>query len=980
MPLRPAWAMLSAVTSTGRERWIGQGPRDVADGPFDVIGRAAELAELAEFADAVVGGPAALSLEGPAGVGKTTLWLSALELARERACRVLATRPAAAEAGLAFAGLGDLFGAVLDDVLDVLPLPQAEALRVALLLERPRAPLDERMLGVSVLSVLRALGAVRPVLIAVDDVQWLDAASAGVLSFAWRRLSGEPVGVLLTRRAGEPVPRALEGLEPLRRVAVGPLELEDVHLLLRDRLGVVFALPALRRVHAVSGGNPFFALEVGRVFDRQRAALAAGRVPALPERLVELVAGRIAALPAPTQDVLAATAALSQPTVEIVMKLAGDEEALRPAFAAHVVELDGDRLRFSHPLLAAAAFEAVDPLDRRQLHRRLAAVVGDEDERARLLALAADGPDAEVADALERAAGRAQQRGASAVAAELCEQARRLTPPHATAERDRRAIRAARYHWAAGDTEQARAALEAVLSVASSARARGEALTELAWIHVFQGDEPGGAALARRALDAIDGGAAIRAHALSCVGAALVLMLEDLDEAARLSVEAVELAERRGDLVALSENLCGVGYVASLRGAPEADAILSKAKDLGPDAWGWRVIGWPSTHQAGVSLWTDRADAAIGPYRRLHEQALHRGDEGSIPTILAYLALAEFAAGRWPEAEATASEGCEAAVQAGERPHEAIALSARALVLACTGRPADARADAERALALAGERSVALARIHAQWALALLDLLLDRPNEAAVRLSPLRARLVAGGVGEPGAIPFVADEIEALVAAGRIDAAADAVDWLEKRGRALNRASALAGAERGRGLLASAAGAQDAAIDAFERAVEQHERVAMPFDRARTLLHLGAAQRRAKRKREARATLREALRGFEALSATPWIQRADEELGRISGRRPRDSGLTATERRIAELVAEGRTNKEVAAALFLSPRTVESYLRRVFDKLGVRSRTELARHSLDVPGGAVVADRHGQHETMPSAKVQGFDRFGRRGA
>jgi hypothetical protein len=257
-----------------------------------------------------------------------------------------------------------------------------------------------------------------------------------VLSFAWRRLSGERVGVLLTRRAGEAVPRAVDGLQPLRRVAVGPLGPDDVHRLLRGRLGVVFPLPALQRVHAVSGGNPFFALEIGRSFDRQRAVLAEGRVPRLPERLLELVAERIAALPAATRDVLAAIAALSHPTLELATALAGGDEAVRPAFAAHVLELDGERIRFSHPLLAAAAYEAVDPLARRALHRRLAAVVSDEDERIRLLALAADSPDAEVAGALERAAARAQGRAASAVAAQLCERARRLTPSEAAVDLD----------------------------------------------------------------------------------------------------------------------------------------------------------------------------------------------------------------------------------------------------------------------------------------------------------------------------------------------------------------------------------------------------------------------------------------------------------------------------------------------------------------------------------------------------------------
>ena len=207
-----------------------------------------------------------------------------------------------------------------------------------------------------------------------------------------------------------------------------------------------------------------------------------------------------------------------------------------------------------------------------------------------------------------------------------------------------------------------------------------------------------------------------------------------------------------------------------------------------------RAVGWPSMSRAGVALWTDRQDEAISQYRMLERQAGERGDDGSIPAVLTHLALAEFVAGRWLDAETSATRGSEAAVQAGERQHEAIALAAQALVRACTGRAADARAYAERAREITGERSVALARIHAQWALALVDLALGDPTDAAARLGPLRTQLVAAGVGEPGAILFVSDEIEALVAAGDLEAAAEAADWLEERGRALDRASALAGA------------------------------------------------------------------------------------------------------------------------------------------------------------------------------------------
>jgi DNA-binding CsgD family transcriptional regulator len=421
-------------------------------------------------------------------------------------------------------------------------------------------------------------------------------------------------------------------------------------------------------------------------------------------------------------------------------------------------------------------------------------------------------------------------------------------------------------------------------------------------------------------------------------------MLEDLDEAARLWEEAVELSERRSDIVALSENLCGVGYVASFRGWPQADAVLERADHLGPEAWGWRVWGWPSIHQAGVCLWTDRPGRAISLFRQLQQEAADRGDYGSMPALLAPLALAEFAAGRWRDAEATASEAYETAAQASDVPHQAIALAARALVRASTGRPVDARLDAEGALALSGERSVALARIHAHWALALLDLLDDRPHDAAGRLGSLRVRLVAAGVGEPGAIPFVADEIEALVAAGRVVTAEEAVEWLEERGRELDRASALAGAQRGRALLAATAGAHDAALAAFERAVQQHARVPMPFELARTLLLLGAAQRRAKRRAAARATLEAAEALFTDVGTDFWAGRARAEIARLGGRRARDRDeLTPTEARIAEAAAEGRSNREIAATLFLSERTVEANLTRVYRKLGVRSRAQLAR-------------------------------------
>jgi DNA-binding CsgD family transcriptional regulator len=912
----------------------------------EVIGRKREQAALTAFVDGLADGPAAVVLAGDAGMGKTVLWQSALKAARASGHRVLLTRPSAADARLGFTGLGDLFEDVVGEVLDKLPGPQADGLRVALLLERPgRAPVDQRVVAVSVLSALRALAAPQPVLVAVDDVQWLDAPTAVVLAFAWRRLRVEPVGLLLAHRAGEPEGAALGGAEGVRRIAVGPLGVDAVHQLLQRRLGLIFPGPALRRLYAVAGGNPFFALELAPAFDRYRAEIAAGAPVPVPERLLDVVAGRVEALPAPTREAAAAAAALSHATPALVAAVAG-EASLGPAFASGVFELEGKRLRFSHPLLASAAYEALDPLARRLLHARLATIVPDEAEGAHHLALATDEPDAGVADALERAADHALRRGASATAAELCEQALRLTPADALGDRHRRRIHAARHHWTAGDTGPARVLLEEAVSGAPSSAARAEALTQLGWLCAFQGDQPRAADLARSALAEAGAGMSTRADAENCLSSALLFMGEDLEDAARSAARTVELGVRCADAVKHSDGLCGMALVGCLRGRGRGDALLQAATDLGEEAAGWRVHGWPAAHRALAALWSDRHHEASVEYRRLIDCAVARGDDGSVPAFLNDLALAEYLAGRWPEAETAATEALDLSLQAGERPQQAMALAVRARVEASTGRDREARAGAHAALALAGERAMAMARIHSVSALALLDLTHDRPQDAAERLRAVRERLLRAGVGEPGAIGFVVDEIEALVALARYPAAAELVDWLEARGRALDRASALAAAARGRGLLAAARGERDGAIAAFERAVLEHDRAAMPFERARTLLHLGGAQRRARQKLAARASLSEALDVFEGLGAEPWHARAAAELARISGRRRSGPGLTLTEGRVVALVAEGRTNKEVAAALYLSPKTVEAHLRNVFRKLGVRSRTALARHVL----------------------------------
>ncbi len=919
-----------------------------ADG---VIGRDRELAAVARLLDRMPDGTAGLVLTGEAGVGKTTIWRAGVEAAHERSFRVLTASTATAETTMSFTAVGDLLAGVVDEVLPSLPDPQRRALEVALLLAEAEGRVaDERAVAVAFSAVLQALTASGPVLVAVDDVQWLDAASASVLGYAIRRLREERVGLLLSERSvgAVPLPLGLDRAPALERVEslrVGTLTLGAIGGLLRQRLALVFPRPVLRSIHETAGGNPFYALELARALQREGLRPAPGEPIPLPESLGELVRGRIAALPSETRQTLLAAAAVSEPGLRLLADCLGRDPlpALRPAIDAEVVVVEGERIRFAHPLFAAAAYELATPSERREIHRRLGEAASELEERARHLALAADCPNGAVATQLDRAATRAWERGASAAAAELSEQARRLTPPDCTEDAAARTLTAARYRFLAGDTASARAMLEDGLPKARPGTPRAELLVFLGRLHRFEGDQPRAAELLRGALAEAGTDERVRAEAAQGLAATLFFMREDLEEARRHAALAAELAEHAGASAVQVVSLSDRANIETLLGRPEATDTSRAARAIADGTGQQRLVESAAHNWALLRSWTDQHEDAAVDLRHLHAATVAGGDESSAPIILANLAVAEYLTGRWHEAAQAAEDCYELALQTGQRPQQAFSLSVRALVRASLGLEAEARADAEQALALAGERGMGVARINSLWALGLLELALDRPGEAARLLTPERERLLAAGVGEPATIRFVPDEIEALLALGRLDDARFRLGWLEERGRALDRASALAAAARCRGLLAAAGNEPHMALDEFERALAEHDRVTMPFERARTLLAFGAAQRRAKRKKAARATLGEALATFERLGAGIWATRATRELEQISGRAPSHEQLTPTEQRVVELVAEGRTNRDVAAVMFVSPRTVEFHLRNVFRKLDLHSRAELVR-------------------------------------
>jgi DNA-binding CsgD family transcriptional regulator len=906
-----------------------------------IVGRDEELALVSAFLETPGQLPAGLLLEGEAGIGKSTVWRRALDVARANGFHVLETRPSQSETALSFAGLGDLLAEAIDQFRAELPPPQARALEIALLLRDPgRTPPDQRGISTAFLGALRALARQQPVLVAVDDLQWLDAPTRAVIEYAARRLRHESVALLLTRRLAEDdTPLALErelGTR-LRRVALGPLSLGSLHRVLRERFQAPLPRPLLRRIHDRSGGNPFFALELARAH-RSRPE------DELPETLASLVGDRVAALPIETQRALVVAAALAQPVLNIIDAFAkGTVEALAAAEQAQVIELRGGSVHFAHPLLASAAYLAIDAPERRAIHARLAELVPEPEEAARHLALAATRSDARVAAILASAAERARARGAPAAAADLLERAAQLTPGGDRVSARHRLCDAAYYHFESGDSRQSRALLEALLEQVSPGSERARVLTRLARVRAYDDDLRAPIDLNLQAIVEAGDNRAIRAEAHEGVAGALFRLREQLTDAVDHARAGVALAHEIGSDELMAEALGTQLLSEAILGREAAARTLAQTLAHQPHCEDMRLLAQPRFPCAVVWMWQEELERARTTFGDLIERGHEIGDEGSLPYVLVLLAQADCLAGELELARQHASEGYELAGQAGQRSLEAYLLGVRALVEAHAGRVDVARETGERALALAERMNARPAQMFATSALGLLDLSLERPRATVERLAPLLEFAQAAGIDDPCAARFVVDLVEALIELTQADDAEAALEWYQGNAVRLGRSGAIAQSLRCRGLLAAASGELEQARDAFESALAAHEQSLMPFDRARTLLAYGSAQRRSKQRAVARRTLELAAAEFKRLGSELYVERARVELGRISGRTRSAGGLTPTEQKIAELVAEGRSNKEVAAAMFVTTKTVETNLSRIYAKLDIHSRIELAR-------------------------------------
>jgi DNA-binding CsgD family transcriptional regulator len=918
----------------------------------NVIGRETELAILHRFLDSIPTGPSAMLLSGEAGIGKTTVWKEGLAVGLHRGYRTLSCRPVEAETRLSYAALGDLLEPILDEALPTLPEPQRLALEVALLRStRSGARADQRAVFLAVLGCLRSVTSTTPILVAIDDVQWMDLPSIRTLQFVVRRLKDEPLGLMAAIRSTDPADDPLGAVpafpeDRVYPVQVGQLSVDAIERVLRDKVGGDFTRTTILSLHEMSGGNPFFAQEIGQALLRRGDELAAGERPPIPASLQELIEDRLKGLPANTVEALEVVSALSAPTLETVAAViatSAEDARLGPAIANGVVEMVGDRLRFTHPLLASAVYQWTLPARGRELHARLATIVRDPEERARHLALSVEGPDVAVAAALEEAALLASSRGAPQSAAELWEMARRATPRDRGEDLVRRTHQAGVAHFECGDTSLARSVLEQAVDLSNAGPARARVLLDLGMgIAEAEGWRGAWAVFEAARSEAADD-LALRALIEQNLGYAW-LFRGDLAASERHARAALELAEELQEPRVMAEAFQAYPFVAFLLGRGVDQELLDRGIALEAHLEGEfkSHVLRASFVVAQILKFTDRLDEARRMFTELLADAVAHGVTGPIPQIRYHLAELECRAGNWDAAVEHARESRAGAQRIGMGALSAEGHFAVGLVEAHLGRPDAARPAALEGLRVAEAAGETLLLILNLAVLGFLELSLGRPAEADVHLSRAVELERAMGVREPAYFRVVPDEVEALVALGRLDEAEALLAPFEEAGRRLDRAWAIATGARCRALVCAATGDLAGASVAADEAVREHDRLPLPFELGRTLLVRGAVERRAKRKREARDTLTKALEVFDGLGAALWADKARAELARIGGRAPSSVDLTPTETRVAELVAAGGTNREVADALFVSVHTIEANLKRIYRKLGIRSRTELA--------------------------------------
>ncbi len=894
------------------------------------VGRDWELASIRAFLDAAGDHATGLLIEGDVGIGKSWLWREAVGEAEARGYRVLACQPTESEAGIGFAGLIDLLGPWVDETAAELPRPQRRALDAALMRDSPDAVVGPGAVAVALLGVLRALARGAPTVVAIDDPQWLDVPTRHALAFALRRLDAEPVAVVVAQRRDQSADGLLDGLA-VTRLSVPPMSLGATYQLVHSRLGVALSRPALVRVHEASAGNPFFSLELARGWMDRGEVADVWHLP-VPERLGDLVRWRLADLPEDTRRVLLVAAAMVSPTVQELRQVCGRdvEPDLARAEAAGVIDSSDGTVRFSHPLMTATVYATATAAERRMVHRELAEVAGDPEERARHLALTSPEPDEAVAAALDDASVRAARRGATDVAATYAQRALALTPTGDGDASFRRAMAAGEHAMAAGDRARGRSLFERAVADAPPGPGRAEALRWLAELSTPLGQ---GVALCDRALQeaGVDAAAASRIHRTR---GAISYFLGDVGAAERHAGLGVDLAKRSGDDQAWGMAIAELAHWTYCGGGGVRRDLFERAIALDGSAG----ASSPRSHLAKVVMDNDAHDEARVMLTILLDRTMETGDLYSASTHRFHLAELDLWAGNWRAAIDHAEESLQLRQHVD---HQGAPLYVEAMARACLGDIAEARTMAGAGLAEARRGEDVVFQMQNLHVLGFVELSLANHEAAHAFLGEATDLMRPRWNREFGDCHVVPDEIEALVALGDVARAEDLADWMDEVARTTQRAWTVATGARSRALIQAARNDLAGADATLVRGLAAHDGLPMPFELGRTLLTRGIVLRRMRRRGAARQMLEQALALFEDLGAALWTERASSEIARIGVRSGAQLDLTPVERRMAALVAQGYTNGEIAASLSLSRKTVEANLSRSYRKLGVRSRAEL---------------------------------------
>ncbi len=886
------------------------------------------------LASARSGRSVVLALVGEPGIGKTELLAYAER--RARSLRVLRARGVPSEARLPYAGLSELLRPQLDHLADI-PAPQASALEGALAL-RESGAVDRFAVGVATLSLLAASAEQSPLLLLLDDAHLLDPASAEALRFALRRLLAEPIVALLAVRAGES--SLLDGADipALTLEGLGPA---DAATLLGSPGSEIEA-----RLHGETGGNPLALLELrGEAI----TSTAAGTPLQLSSRISRAFARRADGLPAPVGRLLILAAASHSGKLAAIERAAAvvrlDPAELHHAEEAGLVRLADGVVEFSHPLARAAIYSEAPGAVRRAAHAALAQALGeeDEDERAWHLALASAGTDASAAQALEHAAARAHVRGALADAAAALERAATLSPRRG--ERERLLLGAAESAWSANQAERARALLARASPLGRDRaavpidveRLRGRIATRCG--PVREGVLILGAAAERAALESQELAVSLLAEAVDgCCYAGEAQLGDDFAARARELVADSSASARSRFLAAMAEGMAAVLLGEGARGIEAVRDAVTLAEEASlqrdPQLLPWLMVG---------PLWLRERDAGLHLLAEV-EAARARASLGLLPWLLHRVARHHAATESWAAARIEYDEAQRLARESGQRTELTAALAGLCWLEAREGRAEACRAHAEEALALCSALGVAFYETWALRALAELALAEGDPAAALAQFERVSARLSELGIGDVDLDP-APEMIDCAMRLERVAYARErAIDYCE-RARRKGQPWSLARACRVQALLA---GDDERAAELFEQALVLHARLEDTFEAGCTRLAYGARLRRARRRTAAREQLHAALEAFERLGARPWAEMARVELaasGEHARRREPSTldELTNQELQIARLLAEGRTTREAAAALFLSPKTIEYHLRSVYRKLGVKTRPDLAR-------------------------------------